>query len=63
MTMIKKLKSMVAAKDAQVEALNGRIEVLMDDLVEARADRKRYADARRAGYGLMLASAPKQPPP
>ena len=36
---IKKLKSMVAAKDAQVEALNGRIEVLMDDLVEARAER------------------------
>ena len=36
---IKKLKSMVASKDAQVEALNGRIEVLMDDLVEARAER------------------------
>ena len=36
---IKKLKSKVAAKDAQVEALNGRIEVLMDDLVEARAER------------------------
>ena len=36
---IKKLKSLVASKDAQVEALNGRIEVLMDDLVEARAER------------------------
>ena len=30
---IKKLKS-IASKDAQVEALNGRIEVLMDDLVD-----------------------------
>ena len=41
---LSRLKKMVAAKDAQIEALSSRIEVLTDDLHEMRAE-KEYAGA------------------
>ena len=47
MEAVSRLKKLVAAKDAQIEALSSRIEVLTDDLGEARAEVE-YAGAAAA---------------
>ncbi|KAL1522048.1 hypothetical protein AB1Y20_021693 [Prymnesium parvum] len=42
---VSRLKKMVAAKDAQIEALNSRCETLEDDVLEARSERDRLRQA------------------
>ena len=41
-TAVARLKKLVAQKDAQIEALSSRVEVLVDDLRELRAEKQYF---------------------